>query len=936
MLCDCSLHLLLLLSSVPFLCGQAAQISATSESTFKSKVSVVLVDVVVADRNGQPVTGLHTDNFEVFENDEAQTIASFEEHRGDTSAVVAKMVRLPPHFYSNAPVVEPTGALNVLLLDSLNTGFGDQAAVRRQMIQYLQAIDPGPRLAIFTLGARLRMVEGFTADPKQLLEALKHRHWGGTPQTSAMLRTPAEENLDKRILALMSEQNGGDTGATDAAIEALARFQAEMAATEAVSRMSTTLDALQELSRYLSAYPGRKNVIWFSGSFPRITFPSLRTDISEENGLAPKIKRTISMLAAAQIAVHPIAAGGLATQGLYEAQVAKRPMSFDRDKAPLEKVIAGSNEALSAESNDRYSNQKAAFDLADNTGGQAFVNTNGLRDAMAEVVRKGGYYYRLSYSPTDKRMLGRYRQIVVKFRKGYSTPPYSLAYRRGYFEENGKDLKSLPVETANFLQPLMSRGLPDATEIVYTVRLLRSSVQASPGTAIVGDNKELRGPVTRFGVDFVIPAGSLDFDIDADGTRHGRLQFALVAYDHAGTPMNWVVRSARTTLKPDTYSAVQKTGIQLHQEIDIPTGDGLFLRTGVYDLQSKKAGTLEIPMSSIATSVGSAEPQQPVAIAPPALVPSADSVSQAAPANEPPASPPEKAASVKAAASGPSAIQGISQPGSPSNVSEPNPADIPTYCASISGNVEHSAALANLCEFVLSMRNRLPNIICNRETKRYWTEYLRWQSSHFGEKKFDVVTAQVSYRDGQEYYDDIRLDGKPVTAESSLFPPSSLSGSWSVGEFATILAGAFLPSAKAEFRFEKEAKLGSTRALVFTVHVEKNNNRSYVLFADDKTWFPEYSGELWIDQNSFQLLRLRRNTAYMPQYPIRQVKTTIDYANVPLGDGTAAILPIHSGVMTCAPPPVGSNSNNCARSIVQFTNWHKFRATTNVVTTPAD
>lgn len=650
------------------------------------------------------------------------------------------------------------------------------------------------------------------------------------------------------------------------------------------------------------------------------------------------------MLAAAQIAVHPIAAEGLATQGMYDAQLAKRPMSLDRGMAPAEKVISGSNDALHAESSDRYGNQQAAFDLADNTGGQAFVNTNGLRDAMAEVVRRGGYYYRLSYSPTDKRMLGRLRHIEVKFRKGPSTPSCKLAYRRGYFEENEKDLKSVTVEPANFLQPLLARGLPDSTEIVYTLRLLRSVVQPAPGAAIAGDNKDLQGAVGRFGVDFLIPAESLDFNLDADGVRHGRLEFALVAYDHAGTPLNWVVRSARTTLKPDTYQAVQKTGIQFHQEIDVPTGDDLFLRTGVYDLQSNKAGTLEIPISTITTPVGTAELQKPVASAPPASVPSAHSLSLAAPANVPPVSPLEKAASATAAASAPSAIQGISQPTIsrdaqatiPHDVDESGIVDIPAYCASTSRNVEHSTALANVCEFVLSMRKRLPNIICNRETKRYWTEYLPWQASHFGENKSDVVTAQVSYRHGREYYDNIRLDGEPVTAESSLLPPSSLSGSWSWGEFATILEGAFLPSTKAEFRFQKEAKVGSTRALVFTVHVAAEHNRSYALFARDKTWLPEYSAELWIDQNNFRLLRVQRDTAYMPQHPIRQVKTTIDYANVPLGDGTQAVLPVHSEVMTCAPPPVGSNSNNCARSIVKFTNWHKFRATTNIVTTPAN
>jgi VWFA-related protein len=960
-----SLYLLLSLLVISFSASQTISTPETAKPTFKANAQLVVVDVAVADRNGQPVAGLRQENFEVFENGERQTVASFEEHRGGPAAVVAKTPPLPPHFYSNAPVVEPSGAINILLLDALNTEFGDQASVRGQMIQYLQTIDPGPRLAIFTLSSRLRMVEGFTADPKQLLEALKHKHWGGTPQTSAMLRTQAEDAVGNRVLALMSEGNGTglaiepsgtgaapqrtavDPGASAESIAMLQRFQEEIKATQSVSRIYLTLDALRKLSRYLEGFHGRKNLIWFSGSFPYIDFPApgersaterSPTEFNDQNALQNYMRETINLLASAQVVIYPIAAQGLTTQSMYEAQTPKRPMSSDRGKQPLEKVITGANAALREESLGRSLTQTAALDLADNTGGQAFVNSNGLRDAMAEILQKGSYYYRLSYAPTDKRTLGRYRNIVVNFRKGPSTPSCTLAYRRGYFEQREKDLKSIPVERTDLLQPLLSRGLPDSTEIIYTQRVLRSAVQPAPGTAILGDNKDLQGPVSRVGADFLISSDRLDFNTDPEGARHGRLEFALVVYDHEGTPLNWIVRSARTTLKPGVDSASQR--IQFHQEIDIPKGDSLFLRSGVYDLQSNKAGTLEIPVSMItAPEAVPVEAQKSVATAP-ASLPASESASQA-PANPSSDSHPEKVYSTVAAATIPPTVHD-GQPSSSSAhkdlqaVNESYPADIPGYCAVLSGKVEHSAALGNLCEFVLSMRKRLPNIICNREMKRNWTDYSRFKGAHFGEKKSDVVTAQVSYRDGQEYYDNVRLDGQPVATESPLLPPSSLPGAWSVGEFSTILAGAFLPSAKAEFRFEKETKLGSTRALIFTVHVEESNNRSYLLFADDKTWFPEYRGQLWIDQSSFQLLRLRRETAYMRHYPIRQVKTTIDYANVPLGDGTNAILPVHSEVMTCAPPPVGSNSNDCSRSAVQFTNWQKFRATTSIVASPAE
>lgn len=103
----------------------------------------------------------------------------------------------------------------------------------------------------------------------------------------------------------------------------------------------------------------------------------------------------------------------------------------------------------------------------------------------------------------------------------------------------------------------------------------------------------------------------------------------------------------------------------------------------------------------------------------------------------------------------------------------------------------------------------------------------------------------------------------------------------------------------------------------------------------DKVWFPEYSGELWIDGNSFQLLRLKREPAYKHQYPIRLVKTSIDYDDVPLGDGSRLVLPLRSEVLTCA-APVDGNRNDCSRNIVKFTNWHKFRATTTIVMTPGN
>ena len=216
-------HLLVSALCTSLVYSQTASVEEASNPIFQSKVGVVLVDVVVTDKNGQAVRGLTKDNFEILEGAggstaEKQTIVSFEEHNGAPPQVPSRP-RLPAHFYTNAPSGPPTDSINILLLDALNTHSEDQATVHREMVSYLKSIDPGPRLAIFTLSSRLQMVEGFSSDPRVLLEALNHKKWGGQPQASTLLRSDAEDTGEQKMLQAMADEHGNND-----AIQALQRF----------------------------------------------------------------------------------------------------------------------------------------------------------------------------------------------------------------------------------------------------------------------------------------------------------------------------------------------------------------------------------------------------------------------------------------------------------------------------------------------------------------------------------------------------------------------------------------------------------------------------------------------------------------------------------------------------------------------------------------
>jgi hypothetical protein len=99
-------------------------------------------------------------------------------------------------------------------------------------------------------------------------------------------------------------------------------------------------------------------------------------------------------------------------------------------------------------------------------------------------------------------------------------------------------------------------------------------------------------------VDFMIPARGLQWDPAPDGLRHVSVEAALVVYNREGKAVNWMLRQINLEWTPRITPTAQTSGVNLYLEIDAPD-DGVSLRSGVYDLNSNLAGTLEIPLRTI-------------------------------------------------------------------------------------------------------------------------------------------------------------------------------------------------------------------------------------------------------------------------------------------------------------------------------------------------
>ncbi len=598
------------------------------ETTLRINSRAVLVDVIVTDHNGNPVTGLDKDAFSLTEQGASQPLTYFEEHRGLTpeQARSIQFPQLPPDVFTNFSPIGRPPAVNILLLDALNTPMSDQAYLRQATQHYLKTLKPGSCLAIFTLGLRLRFVQGFADDPALLARALGYQR-NDKPEPAVLLQSQEEGTAQDTVVGLMNQLVGAGPGATTTAgpanmIGAFQQFLKETQYAQTADREYRTTQALQQLASYLAAFPGRKNLIWMTGAFPLDIFGL--TDMRFDDS-TPK---TVNLLAAARVALYPIDVRGAWTHSLHSAEYVQDqtitnpqqmmgPASgFASSTGDSSNIVSGQNAVttasggfdhnLTSESMANNSSNAAMDMVAQQTGGHAFYNGNDLSGIIDKVVSSSSNFYTISYTPADPKMNGAFRKIHVDVAGG----KYSLSYRHGYFARDeglpgaSQAAQNQAIQQASHsgtdpLQPFMDFGLPQTEQILYNVKIVPEPAKPDPQAADKNQiTDQMKEPHDRYSVDFAVDLKDLNLTLDSDGLHKGTLNLSLIVYDRYGQIASRRDHLVALSIKPDIWQIFQQTGVQLHADIDVPHGQ-YWLRTGVYDQSTRKVGTMEVPFSSV-------------------------------------------------------------------------------------------------------------------------------------------------------------------------------------------------------------------------------------------------------------------------------------------------------------------------------------------------
>jgi VWFA-related protein len=545
---------------------------APSTPTLKLNSRLVYVDVVVRDPHGRFVHGLTQQDFQLLEDGKPQPLDFFEPHIFDSGAAPPVTQPAPPAEKLTFSNVDQrgvdSGAINILLFDLLNTPVGEQIYARRQMMKFLRDLPPGQRVALFVLSGQLLMLQNFTGSSDQLALAAKMLD----PKDFHVLRPRDLKELEadnlQRLFDLMLRSDPG--GIID-------RFARDLGRDDAIStdiRARITIAAFAQLARATSGYPGRKNLLWFSASFPLAVgawmennlTPYEGEDVAHSQADLMRTRETANLMANAQIVVYPISVLGMQTEGIGAESNGNsafnaigRRMGTDRE----------------GQFTGRQLNQFAMNDIAQQTGGKAFYDTNDMAGALKQGIQEGSNYYTLAYRPSNPKWNGSFRKIHVNAAKDNLT----LTYRRGYYALP----EALPSgDTAQELLGALQPRIPNAT-------MLRLNAKVAPP-----DEMHPKLQVTAS-----IDASNVNFTTDETGHRRAQLLVLLLAFNDGPKQTDAPLQSSgmlNIDLDAQRYQTVIEHGIAFQLALPVPSGK-YRLRLGVSDTSNHHIGTLDMPVN---------------------------------------------------------------------------------------------------------------------------------------------------------------------------------------------------------------------------------------------------------------------------------------------------------------------------------------------------
>jgi VWFA-related protein len=399
-------------------------------STFKLRVNLVQVHVVVRDGAGKPVGGLRKEDFQLYDNNKLQAVTTFaiedDESRKQRGEAEAKTQlnngETPAQIEGTVPE-----RFVALTFDDIHLLTSDVAPMRAAANGVIDAMGPSDRVGVFTTSGVV--TEDFTSNKELLKQALLKLmsradttgNRGACPNVSYDM---AVEVLREGNTIQMTAQGAPDLsistaftilyeqtlacvpGLSPSAAANLVSSEVRRVADEGEAENRNVYRELVSVLRLLSSKPGERVLLLASPGFPVA-------------GLTSESSAFIDYANRSNIVINTIDARGLYTPDLF-GDIAE----------PYAQPAQMAGQAASILLTVQMEKQFVLGDFAYGTGGRFFHNSNELEGGLKQLGIVPEVSYMLGFSPQNEKMDGHFHALKVTLT---GKQKYAILARRGYY-----------------------------------------------------------------------------------------------------------------------------------------------------------------------------------------------------------------------------------------------------------------------------------------------------------------------------------------------------------------------------------------------------------------------------------------------------------------------------------------------------------------------
>jgi len=549
--------------------NEASEVSTRDTApTFRVRVNLVLVRVVVHDGTGKVVTNLKKEDFQLSDNRKTQVISTFstetpESHKVAPTTTPAGTNTEESGSRDSAAVAALPQRFVAVVFDDLDMLMEDAVWVRSAATRLFASLAPTDRVGIYSTSGQV--TQEFTQEHEVLqksLLAVVPRPLAGSglhdcPEVGYYQADQIQNKNDTQALAVATEDAlqcafNGDTRMT-AQAQTLANAAAARALASGDAQAEYVYRHLEEATKRLSAMPGQRVMVLVSPGFIVTSMLSL-----EGSSLIDRANRS-------NIVINTIDARGLYAPDLMG----------DISDPPHD-----SRGTIGYKATYRIAAQSAQSDilaqLADGTGGTFFHNRNDIDEGLREATAAPAMSYLLGFSPQNLKINGAYHTLKVTLA---GKQKFNLQARHGYFAPR---TIADPAEAAKeeIQEALFSQD--EIHDLPIELQTQFFKMDQSQARLAVLTHVDVRGIRFR----------------KADGRNRDNLTVATAIFDEYGNFVTGGEKIVEMKLLDKTFERLSHSGFTLKSSFDIKPGTYL-VRMVVRDAEgaqmAARNGAVSIP-----------------------------------------------------------------------------------------------------------------------------------------------------------------------------------------------------------------------------------------------------------------------------------------------------------------------------------------------------